>query len=191
MYKAIIFDCFGVLITDYLQNLITKRVSDPEVIENIVSLVSASHKGAIEAETFNSEMASLLNLDRDEYSNEISKGEVKNEQLMSYIRELRKDYRTGFLSNISSIEGVYRRFTKEELSDHFDAVVASAAIGFAKPEAQAYQITADRLGVRLDECVMIDDRLEYVEGAVSSGMKGIKYLTFEQMKTELEELLVS
>jgi HAD superfamily hydrolase (TIGR01509 family) len=61
----------------------------------------------------------------------------------------------------------------------------------AKPEPEAYEITADRLGVRLEECVMIDDRLELCEGAQAVGMKAIMYKGLKQLKTDLESLLAA
>ncbi len=131
MIKAIIFDCFGVLITDR---------------------------------------------------------EGKNQELLDYIVDLRKNYKTGLLSNIS-IGGLGARFSPEELTHHFDAVVASGEIGYAKPEAQAYEITADKLGARLDECVFIDDREDYCAGAKGVGMQAVLYQSFDQMKQDLSRLL--
>jgi len=68
-------------------------------------------------------------------------------------------------------------------------VVASSNIGFAKPEARAYEITAEKLGVRLDECIMVDDVEAYCLGAEGVGMQAIRYQSFDQMKNELEVLL--
>jgi len=68
-------------------------------------------------------------------------------------------------------------------------VVASADIGFAKPEAEAYQITADRLGVRYDECVMIDDREDYCQGAIAAGMHAILYKSLVQLQRDLDRVL--
>jgi putative hydrolase of the HAD superfamily len=68
-------------------------------------------------------------------------------------------------------------------------VVASGQIGYAKPEAEAYEITADKLGVSLSECVMIDDRDEYVNAAVGIGMKGIVYNGIDDLRKELKDIL--
>lgn len=46
------------------------------------------------------------------------------------------------------------------------------------------------VGARLDECVFIDDRQDFINGAQSVGMKTILYKDFEEFKTQLEELLV-
>jgi HAD superfamily hydrolase (TIGR01509 family) len=82
-----------------------------------------------------------------------------------------------------------RRFQLSELADLFDVVVASGDIGYAKPEAAAYEITADRLGVRLDECVFVDDREPYCEAARGVGMQAIVYRDFAQFQAELQAML--
>ena len=48
---------------------------------------------------------------------------------------------------------------------------------------------ADRLDVRLVECVMIDDREDYCVGARGVGMQAIQYKSFGQMQRELQQVL--
>lgn len=129
MVKAIIFDCFGVLVTDAL-----------------------------------------------------------NEPLLRHIKQLRRVYKTAVLSNTSR-RSLEAQFPGDELSQYFDTVVGSFDIGFAKPAARAYEVVADRLGVRLEECIMVDARLEYCESARAAGMKAVHYTSFEQMKSELSQLI--
>lgn len=188
MIKAIIFDCFGVLLNDALQAVVDElKLANPDKAEEIVKWVSLAGKGLVDAKASREAVASLLGLTMDEYIDKIRTGEVKNVLLLDYIKELSSGYKIGLLSNVIS-GGLEVRFTGDELSV-FDAVVASGDIGFAKPEAQAYEITADRLGVRLEDCLMIDDREDYYQGAISVGMQAIRYESFEQMKSDLEKLL--
>ncbi len=77
------------------------------------------------------------------------------------------------------------------LEEHFDDIVESAKIGFAKPEARAYEIAAERLGMRLDDCLFIDDRPNYIEGAMHVGMQTILYEDFDKFRVKLEKLLTS
>ncbi len=111
-----------------------------------------------------------------------------DEQLLDYIQELRNHYKIGVLSNIGR-DGLLRYFTQSELDAHFDTVVVSGEIGFAKPEAQAYEITADRLGVLLGECVFTDDKPAYCEAARAVGMQAIVYNSFKQFRSDLEKIL--
>jgi HAD superfamily hydrolase (TIGR01509 family) len=189
MIKAVIFDCFGVLITDALEAMVAEiRETKPNESREIVSILMAASKGQISRQHASEAVSTIFGMTMDEYINRVQNAEVKNIELLEYITELRGTYKTALLSNVS-IGGLDARFDKQELARCFDEVVASGDIGFAKPEPEAYEIAADRLGVRLEECVFIDDREEYCEGARSVGMQAIRYQGFEGMKRELEAML--
>jgi putative hydrolase of the HAD superfamily len=186
MIKAIIFDCFGVLITDALTNVIEDlRIIDSAKAEQINSLVMASNRGQIDPDTYRQAVADILGLTLDEHMGRLKNAEVKNQELLDYILVLKDSYKIGLLSNVSS-NGLKLRFQPEELIEHFDVVVPSSEIGYAKPEAEAYEIIADRLGVRLSDCIMVDDREDYCLGATNVGMTAIQYKSLEQLKADLK-----
>jgi len=186
MTEAIVFDCFGVLITDALETMVAKvRDDQPEVAKQIVDIVRATAWGHISRQDSSETIAALLGIPMNEYFNRLKQGEIKNEELLRYITELRGRYKTALLSNIS-IGGLAVRFTAEELAQHFDVVVASGELGCAKPDAQIYQITAERLGIPLSKCVFIDDRVDYCEGSRAAGMPAIVYTSNGQLLGELE-----
>lgn len=188
MIKAVIFDCFGVLVTDALSFMVEElRTTDPVKAGRIVALVGAGAAGRMDPQVARAAIAEMLGLSPAEYATRIKQEEVKNQELLDYIKQLRLRYKTGLLSNVLR-NGLEARFPGDELPQYFDAVAASGDIGYAKPEAQAYEIIADRLGVRLDECIMIDDREEYCQGAQSVGMQAIQYASFDQVRAELERL---
>ena len=189
MIKAIIFDCFGVIISDALEAIVAEfRYEQPEIARRIVEAVTAASKGLITREESTKRVAALLRITPEQYVDKIKNGEVKNQQLLDCIAVLRKDYKTALLSNISP-GGLLVRFSPDELAQYFDTIVASGDIGYAKPEPQAYEITAARLGVRLDECVFIDDRQEYCDGAMGVGMQALQYQSFEQVSNYLNHLI--
>ena len=189
MIKAIIFDCFGVLVTDSLDAIINSNDLSEIQRDEIKSYVTAANKGSISVAEYRSEVANILNMEHKDLNSAIKNGEIKDENLLEYIRELKKEYKIGLLSNVTSLDSLKSRFAENELEDNFDVVVASGQIGFAKPEAEAYEITVDKLGVFLSECVMIDDREEYVNAAVGIGMKGIVYTGMNDLKKELKDIL--
>jgi len=189
MIQAIIFDCFGVLITDVLEAEIAKfRDDDPQRAQEIADTVQLANRGKLPRDQSRARIAKLLGITFDAYEYLLRNGESRNEELLAYIKQLRGSYKTAMLSNIGA-QSLGSRFTQAELDKHFDVVVASGLIGYAKPEPQAYEITADRLGVRLDECTFIDDREDYCDGARHVGMQAIQYESFAQMRSELEKLL--
>lgn len=185
MIKAIIFDCFGVLITDALEATVNDiRATDPERADYIVSVVTAMNKGQIEAQTARDQVAEALGLTFEAYVEMIRNGEVKNTDLLTYIIELRKSYKIGLLSNIGT-GGLLARFDQRELDTHFDFIAASSEIGYAKPDPRAYHYVAENLNVEPNECVMIDDRQDYCTGAEEAGMKAILFTSNEQLTAQL------
>ena len=71
----------------------------------------------------------------------------------------------------------------------FDAVVLSGVAGVAKPDAEAFLLVAERLGVPPARCVFVDDLRRNVLGAVATGMTGVHHLSVETTVEELEILL--
>lgn len=191
MIRAIIFDCFGVIITDALQAVREDFArSNPDGARAIKDIVAANNRGFIEPGESNERIAAILGMSTGDFRKRIANGEAKNDKLLSYILNLRSSYKTAMLSNIAG-GSLTRRFPKNELARYFDVVVASGDIGFAKPEPEAYQIIADRLGVRCDECVFIDDRELFCAGATSVGMHAITYTNFAQCTHDLQQILTA
>lgn len=189
MIKAIIFDCFGVVRTDALDVAYRSVGGNFEKDRAfIVETIDAANSGKIPKSL--PIIAAHLGISEYEWFEAITSFSSNNTELLDYINsKLRKKYKVAMLSNIS-MGGLTRHFEPGFLEQYFDVIVSSGDIGFAKPEARAYEITADELGVRLDECVFTDDRQEYIDGAIAVGMKTILYTDFKDFKPKLEKLLV-
>ena len=189
MIQAIIFDCFGVIITDALQAVCDElRKTDPEGTKQIKDLIKASNRGFIAPAQSSEQVARILGVTTAEYHSMIADGEHKDQRLLDYIAGLRGSYKTAMLSNIGTAS-LERRFTAQELTECFDVVIASAEVGHAKPEARVYEITAERLGVPLNACIFVDDRELYLEGARAVGMQTILYKDFSIFTKDLERAI--
>lgn len=77
--------------------------------------------------------------------------------------------RTGVLSNfpLASLE---RSLAATGLLDLVDVCCSAAVIGVSKPDVRAYRATAERLGVRPDQCLFLDDEAPCVAGALEAEM---------------------
>ena len=187
MIKAIIFDCFGVVFTDNFAEIYTHFGGDiKKDYEFIEKAFFDAAKGTVESGA--SVIAPHLGITEKQWRDEQDKSRGFDFELLKFIKILRKNYKVSLLSNVSG-KGLSYFMNYEVLEEHFDDIVESAKIGFAKPEARAFEIAADRLGVRLDECVFVDDRLNYIEGAQHVGMQTILYTDFESFKKEWEDKL--
>ncbi|MEJ5919232.1 MULTISPECIES: HAD family hydrolase [unclassified Corynebacterium] len=76
-----------------------------------------------------------------------------------------------------------------ETSGLVDAVCLSGEIGAEKPSAEAFNITADRIGLPARDCVLVDDSIVNIHGAVSNGMVGVFYQQFDRAVVEIAGLL--
>ncbi|MER6068589.1 HAD family phosphatase [Streptomyces sp. NPDC001817] len=78
-------------------------------------------------------------------------------------------YRVGLLSN-SLGDDCYAGF---DLPAMFDAVTISGEVGVRKPARRAYEIACERLGVRPQDAVMVDDLQQNITAAERAGLAGI------------------
>jgi putative hydrolase of the HAD superfamily len=96
-----------------------------------------------------------------------------------------KGYKTALLSNT---ERPAVEFFRELNYDMFDVLVFSCEQGVAKPERRIYEITLERLGSKAPQCVFIDDRQDYIEGARQAGLHTILFKSVDQVRHELAGL---
>lgn len=80
-------------------------------------------------------------------------------------------------------------FTPKERQKLFDTVVLSGDVKMAKPDRAIFELTCQRLGVPMNEAVMIDDMQSTCDIVKTYGMQSVYYRDFEQCKNELRVLL--
>lgn len=97
------------------------------------------------------------------------------------------DVRTAVLSNEPEGPGA-DRVREDARAFGFDHVVLSGATGVEKPEKEAFLEAARRLELEPRECVMVDDAIENVLGAVQTGMIGVFYQVFDRAAVEIRGL---
>src|SRR6202040_4121202 len=91
-------------------------------------------------------------------------------EMAALLRELKPHYKLGLLSNTQEIEMESWIGEVHGLTDIFDVVVASAAVGMAKPEPGIYTLAIEELGVKPEEALFIDDLLRNTAVAESLGI---------------------
>ena len=188
MVRAVIFDCFGVLIGDAYM-VIRNKYS--EVAAEVIELNRRSSLGLITSEEKKTQVELLLSslgLDGKMAVAEAVDDIQRNTEILKTIKDLRGRFKVGLLSNVGV--GFWKRFSEDEIKEYFDDVVLSYQVGLAKPDVRIFELAADRLGVAPEECIFVDDDETNVYGAESVGMKGILYkwgMDIEQKINELAE----
>lgn len=180
MIRAIIFDCFGVLAEDGWTPFKRKHIEpDVNLTKEIARLGALTDKGVLSNEETIKEMARLINVPIDDLRHALER-KVPNEALFNYIRsELKPKYKIGLLSN-ANYDVVNELFLMEH-TELFDAHVLSYETKLLKPDKRMFEMIAKRLGVQLEECIYIDDKLQHVEAAQSYGMKAVQYLSLQDL----------
>lgn len=192
MTKAIIFDCFGVLVTE---NWIPfkKRYfgRSGELLDQATLLGRRLNVGDLNYDEFIGQVARMAGISEAQALREIDgEGSQANEKLLNYIAaELKPVYKIGLLSNVGD-NWLREMFGARRLA-LFDELSLSYKTGVLKPNVRAYRLAADQLGVDPAACVFVDDKKRHCEGARKAGMQAILYEDFEQMKQDLERLLAA
>jgi epoxide hydrolase-like predicted phosphatase len=111
-----------------------------------------------------------------------------NTELIAYARGLRPRYRTGILSN-SFVGAREREQVAYGFADLVDDIVYSHEVGMGKPDPRVYRLACDRLGVRPDETVFLDDVAESVAAAREVGISAVQFRDNAQAIAAIDALL--
>ncbi len=185
--KAIIFDCFGVLVTSAR---IALKNDFPKYKSQIDDLDHQAVYGLISRKEFNNELSNLIGISVGQIESRYWGGSVKVASVIDWLIELKQSskYKIGMLSNVG--RGFFDSyFTEIEQKELFDEMVLSSDVGMAKPEAMIFELIASRLGVKSSECVLIDDTYLNIDAAKNTGMYGVWFISVGQAKIELDEIL--
>lgn len=196
--KAVIFDLGGVLL----------RTEDREpraalgrrfgmTYEQIDALVNSSESaaqaavGAIPEDSHWKYVCGCLGLDpgeKERLRDEFFGGDRMDYELVDTIRALRPRLTTALLSNAWSTlrQDLNHRWG---ILDAFDEVFISAECGVAKPDTRIYALVIEKLGIRPEEAVFIDDFIENVRAARVFGLNAIQFRSRDQALAELGQLL--
>jgi len=185
--KAIISDCFGVLVFSGHDILVKKY---PEYLEQFLKIQEQSDLGLLHRPQYDVQISDITGLSIDVLENKYWKNNQVNYPMLELLAEYRKSgkYKTGLLSNVSR-EWMGEFLPIFESMQVFDATILSGDVGLIKPYPKIYKLMIDKMGFEPSECLMIDDRAANIEGAKAAGMQGIVFKSFEQAKLDITKSL--
>ena len=127
--------------------------------------------------------ATLQQMRRDFWS-----GDRLDRKLVQFLQSLRPRYKTAILSN--AWPGARRMLTEHfQLHEAVDAFIISSEEGIAKPDPRIYQIALQRLDVRPNETIFVDDFPENVAGAQQLGIIAVLFRNTNQTIAEVQRYL--
>jgi putative hydrolase of the HAD superfamily len=186
--KAIVFDFWGIFaefkapvnkaidlkgsVTDY-----------PEYYE----LINQHNLGKISEDEFLQATSKLFNVELSSRHRYLFDADHLNHELIKIIKELKTKYKIGLITNTGK-EYMDEFLFKPGLDKLFDCLVISHSEALKKPDPKIYMLAAQRLQLKPEEILYLDDHPDRITPAAALGMK---VLLYEGEKTNkiLEELL--
>ena len=108
----------------------------------------------------------------------------ENIEVSEIIRSLIGKKKLGLLSNTNPLHFNYI-LSKFPIVYVFDRWILSHEVGFKKPAIEIFQKAMEWASVEPENILFIDDMKNHVEIAVSLGMRGIHFISPQQLKEEL------
>lgn len=200
MIRALITDFGGVLVrtrTDRSRRALEERLGLPlNTLENRVfggELSLQGQHGFISEEAFWQGVALELDVARigltpQTFRTEFFADDFLDEDLMALIRGVRPRLKTGLISNAwSGMRDLIH--TTVPIADAFDALVISAEEKMMKPDPRIYQLALERLNVRAEEAIFLDDMQVNIDACTALGMRGVHFTSSEQARRDIQALL--
>ena len=91
---------------------------------------------------------------------------------LDFIEAVKTHYKLAIISNDSSRWSRYLR-EKFDLNQYFDVISISGDLKIQKPDERIFRFTIEKLAVKPEDCLYIDDREGNLEAAGKLGMKTI------------------
>jgi HAD superfamily hydrolase (TIGR01509 family) len=114
-------------------------------------------------------------------------GDTVDQEIVNLLRLLRKTHKTGLISN--AWDGLRPWIVRQKFDDAFDTMTISAELGVAKPDARIYLHALEKLGVKAEEAIFVDDVEKNIAACEALGMHGVLFRSSEQALADVKRLL--
>jgi FMN phosphatase YigB (HAD superfamily)/DNA-binding XRE family transcriptional regulator len=159
--EFVYFDINGCLVR-FFQRAFTKMAEDtghrPEVIENLFwHYNDAVCRGEMSLVDFNSLLAERLGVQDLDWADYYLNGVEVIKEAQEALEWASERFRVGLLSNIMPglIDKMFERGILPKID--YQVIIDSSKEGAIKPEAQIYQIAAEKANARAEDILLIDD----------------------------------
>jgi putative hydrolase of the HAD superfamily len=195
-YSVIVFDLGNVLVPfDYTNSIEKLEATEKNLGKKFWEFYKGNYdihrqfeRGKISKEKFIDLMlASIENkIDSETFCKYYAKIFTVNEDVVSLLPELKKNYLLVLLSNTNCIHHEYG-WKDFEFLKYFDKQILSHLVGAVKPEENIYKEVESFTGKPPEEHIFIDDIAEYTEKAKSRGWDAIRFKNYEELLSELKQ----
>ena len=192
--KAVIFD-FGNVICRFDNSLFIANIAAyseltieqlHEVIYSNSDIPGLYETGRISTDEFYHEAVRLcrLNMTMGEFVSAFTEIFEPINETFQLIHRLSPCYKLGLLSNTNELHFQYG-IKRTEVFPLFDTVTLSYEVNAMKPDMKIFLDALEKLELKPDECVFIDDIKAYADAASGLGICGIQYVSHEGLLGDL------
>jgi len=201
MIKAIIFD-YGNVICYFTNEIFVEKIAKiagktPEVIKKLIYQDSDVGKrfesGQLSGQQFYEELSQIcgINVPYLELKTIYSKDKyIRVEGTKELIEKLKTNYKVSLLSNTSEWDWDYMVESAPEILT-FETISTSFGAKAMKPKKEIFEDALAKLNLKAEECVFVDDILEYVEAAKELGFEAIQFTTAKKFEEDLRGIGVT
>ena len=108
-----------------------------------------------------------------------------NLRTLEWMRNLKaKGYKIGILTNMWADFGKKFRETFPQFIELADAMVVSGEEHMYKPMKEIYDLLRDRIGLKSEELLFIDDAAGNCDGARKAGWKALRFISNDQVECD-------
>ena len=106
--------------------------------------------------------------------------------LLSYLKD--NGYRVA-LATATGIERTEKYLKQQELYEFFDEIVCASMVEHGKPEPDIYVYAAEKIGLKPQECIALEDSQNGIKSASSAGCKTVMVPDLDEPADEIKPLL--
>lgn len=196
--KVIIFDLGGVVVSSFGKEFILNaskklKISKKELRNLIKKYEPDLQKGRIDHIEFWNKILKDKKLNVSEkitktlWIEPYKKYSKINKNVINLIKELKKDYIIGCISNSQEPHNTYNK--KRGLFEYFSPCIISSQVGLRKPDKKIFQFFLKKAKCSPGGAIFIDDEKKLLVNANKLGIRTIHFKNYLQLKKDLNKIL--
>ncbi len=194
MIRAVIFDMGGVMVKNkseaVFSRLAEKLGVDPASLDD---LRKENYREMLIGEKSSRQFAEMIsrrfNLSADvigEWKKSYLEVMPVNEDLAEMTGSLKRIYKVAIISNVPDLHADINK--KRGVFSHFEPALISCDVGMAKPDRGIFELALEKLDMKAEECIFIDDREKFLKTPEEMGFRTIHFRSNGQLKKDLVKL---
>jgi beta-phosphoglucomutase family hydrolase len=196
MKKAVIFDMDGVIAETEHAHIVAEKqtmlkygikISEDELHEYTGTTAKVMFTSLIKKHRLDTTFDRIFK-EKEEILFKLLEEDVQpTKGVIDLLRKLRKMKVKLAVASSSHKRMIEYVLKKLEIIDFFDSIVGAEDIDRSKPDPEIFLISAKRLNVKPEECIVVEDSKLGVEAAKKAGMKCLGYVNPSSGKQDLSK----